>query len=45
VTALRDEVRLHQRLRENKISGPQIDSQWSEEIKKDFLDWLKNYTG
>ncbi len=44
VTALRDEFG-HQRLREKKYLAGQIDSQWSEEIKKDFLDWLTNYPG
>jgi regulator of RNase E activity RraA len=44
VTALRDEFG-HQRLREKKYLPGQIDSQWSEEIKKDFLDWLNNYPG
>jgi 4-hydroxy-4-methyl-2-oxoglutarate aldolase len=44
VTALRDEFG-HQRLREKKYLAGQIDSQWSEEIQKDFLDWLKNYPG
>jgi regulator of RNase E activity RraA len=44
VTALRDEFG-HQRLREKKYLAGQIDSQWTEEIKKDFLDWLKNYPG
>ncbi len=44
VTALRDEFG-HQRLREKKYLAGQIDSQWSDEIKKDFLDWLKNYPG
>lgn len=44
VTALRDEFG-HQRLREKKYLAGQIDSQWSEEIKKDFLDWLNNYPG
>jgi 4-hydroxy-4-methyl-2-oxoglutarate aldolase len=44
VTALRDEFG-HQRLRENKYLPGQIDSNWSEEIKKDFLDWLNNYPG
>ncbi len=44
VTALRDEFG-HQRLKEKKYLAGQIDSQWSEEIKKDFLDWLKNYPG
>lgn len=44
VTALRDEFG-HQRLREKKYLAGQIDSQWSEEIKKDFLNWLNNYAG
>ncbi len=44
VTALRDEFG-HQRLREKIYLAGQIDSQWSEEIKKDFLNWLKNYPG
>jgi len=44
VTALRDEFG-HQRLREKKYLPGQIDSQWSEEIKKDFVDWLNNYPG
>ncbi|MFC4874211.1 RraA family protein [Negadavirga shengliensis] len=30
----------HQRLREQKYTAGQIDSQWSDEIKKDFLNWL-----
>jgi regulator of RNase E activity RraA len=44
VTALRDEFG-HQRLREKKYLPGQIDSQWSEEIRKDFLDWVNNYPG
>jgi 4-hydroxy-4-methyl-2-oxoglutarate aldolase len=44
VTALRDEFG-HQRLREKKYLAGQIDGRWSEEINKDFLDWLNNYTG
>jgi len=44
VTELRDEFG-HQRLREKKYLAGQIDSQWSEEIKKDFLDWLNHYPG
>jgi 4-hydroxy-4-methyl-2-oxoglutarate aldolase len=44
VTALRDEFG-HQRLQEKKYLAGQIDSQWTEEIKKDFLEWLKNYPG
>jgi 4-hydroxy-4-methyl-2-oxoglutarate aldolase len=44
VTALRDEFG-HQRLREKKYLPGQIDSQWSEEIKRDFLDWLDHYPG
>lgn len=44
VTALRDEFG-HQRLREGKYKPGQIDSQWSEEIRKDFMNWLNNYPG
>ena len=44
VTALRDEFG-HQRLREKKYLAGEIDSEWSEAIKKDFLDWLNNYPG
>jgi regulator of RNase E activity RraA len=44
VTALRDQFG-HQRLREGKYKPGQIDSQWSDEIKKDFIDWLNNYPG
>jgi regulator of RNase E activity RraA len=44
VTALRDEFG-HQRLREKKYLAGQIDSEWSEDIKKDFLDWLNHYPG
>ena len=43
-TTLRDEFG-HQRLREKKYLAGQIDSQWSDEIKKDFLNWLNNYPG
>jgi len=42
VTELRDEFG-HQRLREKKYLAGQIDSEWSEAIKKDFLNWLKEY--
>lgn len=44
VTALRDQFG-HLRLREGKYKPGQIDSQWTEEIKKDFLNWLDNYPG
>ena len=44
VTALRDEFG-HQRLREKKYLAGEIDSDWSEAIKKDFLSWLNNYPG
>jgi regulator of RNase E activity RraA len=44
VTALRDEFG-HQRLREKKYLAGQIDSEWTEEIKQDFLIWLGNYPG
>jgi len=39
--ALRDEFG-HQRLREGKYTPGQIDAQWTEEIKKDFLQWIKD---
>lgn len=42
VTALRDEFG-HQRLREKKYLAGEIDSDWSDVIKKDFLSWLNNY--
>ncbi len=32
----------HQRLREKKYTAGQIDSRWSEEIEKDFSQWLKD---
>lgn len=44
ITALRDEFG-HQRLREKKYLAGQIDSEWTPEIKKDFMEWLKNYPG
>jgi regulator of RNase E activity RraA len=44
VTALRDEFG-HLRLKEGKYKPGQIDSQWSDEIKKDFTDWLNSYPG
>ncbi|WPR73474.1 RraA family protein [Algoriphagus sp. NG3] len=44
VTGLRDEFG-HLRLREGKYLPGQIDSEWTEDIKKDFLDWLNNYPG
>jgi len=37
--ALRDEFG-HLRLREGKYTPGQIDAQWSDEIKKDFLKWI-----
>lgn len=37
--ALRDAFG-HQRLREQKYTPGQIDTQWTEEIRKDFLKWL-----
>ena len=30
----------HQRLREGKYTAGQIDQQWTDEIKKDFLSWI-----
>lgn len=44
VTGLRDEFG-HQRLREGKYLPGEIDSEWTEAIKKDFLDWLSKYPG
>lgn len=44
VTGLRDEFG-HLRLREKKYLAGEIDSEWTEVIKKDFLDWLNNYPG
>ena len=44
VTVLRDQFG-HQRLREKKYLAGQIDSEWSEDIKKDFLNWVNNYPG
>jgi regulator of RNase E activity RraA len=37
--ALRDQFG-HQRLREGRYTPGQIDTQWTEAIKKDFLQWL-----
>lgn len=37
--ALRDAFG-HQRLREGKFTPGQIDRQWTDDIKKDFLGWL-----
>jgi regulator of RNase E activity RraA len=44
VTGLRDQFG-HQRLKEKKYLAGQIDSEWTEDIKKDFLNWLANYPG
>lgn len=44
VTRLRDEFG-HLRLREQKYLAGQIDSEWSSEIKSDFLNWLNHYPG
>ncbi|MCD8740232.1 RraA family protein [Mucilaginibacter roseus] len=41
---LRDEYG-HQRLREGKYTPGQIDSQWTDEIKNDFIKWLNSYPG
>jgi 4-hydroxy-4-methyl-2-oxoglutarate aldolase len=35
----------HQRLREQKYTPGQIDTQWTDEIKKDFLKWLDDNSG
>jgi 4-hydroxy-4-methyl-2-oxoglutarate aldolase len=42
--ALRDQFG-HQRLREGKYTPGQIDQQWSDEIKNDFLSWLDQNAG
>jgi len=44
MTALRDEFG-HLRLQEGKYKPGEIDSEWNDEIKKDFMNWLNNYTG
>lgn len=44
VTALRDEFG-HLRLKEKKYLPGEIDSEWTEVIRKDFLNWLNNYPG
>jgi regulator of RNase E activity RraA len=42
--SLRDQFG-HQRLREQKYTPGQIDTQWTEEIKKDFLKWIDENPG
>lgn len=42
--ALRDAFG-HQRLREGKYTPGQIDQQWTDDIKKDFLTWLDQNPG
>jgi regulator of RNase E activity RraA len=42
--ALRDQFG-HQRLREGKYTAGQIDQQWTDEIKNDFLKWLDQNPG
>ncbi len=44
ITNLRDQFG-HQRLREGKYKPGEIDSEWAEPVKKDFLDWLNHYPG
>lgn len=41
--ALRDQFGI-QRLKEGKYTPGQIDQQWSDEIKKDFLSWIEKNT-
>jgi regulator of RNase E activity RraA len=43
-TALRDKFG-HLRLREGKYKPGEIDTEWTEAIKKDFLNWINNYPG
>ena len=42
--SLRDQFG-HQRLREQKYTPGQIDTQWTDEIKKDFLKWINDNPG
>lgn len=42
--ALRDQFGI-QRLKEGKYTPGQIDQQWSDDIKKDFLSWIESNTG
>lgn len=44
VTQIRDEFGW-QRLKEGVYTSGQIDSQWSDAIRKDFLEFVKNYHG
>jgi 4-hydroxy-4-methyl-2-oxoglutarate aldolase len=44
ITMLRDEFGW-KRLKEGKYKPGQIDSDWSEEIRNDFLNWINNYPG
>lgn len=43
-TALTDEFG-QQRIREHKYTAGEIDSVWSDEINKDFKNWVTNYPG
>ncbi len=42
VTALRDQFGF-QRLKEKKYLAGQIDSRWTDVIRKDFVSWINNY--
>ncbi len=44
ITQIRDEFGWA-RLKEGRYTPGQIDSQWSEEIRKDFLEFVRNYHG
>ena len=44
ITVLHDEFGW-KRLKEGKYTPGQIDGGWSEEIKKDFFNWINNYPG
>lgn len=44
IVRLRDEFG-HQRLREGKYTPGQIDAKWTEDIEKDFANWLKTEKG
>jgi len=44
ITQLRDAFG-HQRLREGKYTTGAIDSEWTDDIRKDFLNWLNEHPG
>lgn len=44
ITDLRDAFG-HLRIREGKYTPGEIDSKWTDAIKKDFMNWLRHYPG